>query len=80
MLKLRRDALGDYEARVVAQAERMRSLADDAFRAGKAEPADLVEAAELRFDALLGQVDLKVALMQAEVDLLTAAGRVEEVR
>ena len=31
--------LGDYEARVVAQAERMRSLADDAFRAGKAEPA-----------------------------------------
>lgn len=80
VLKLRRDALGDYEARVVAQAERMRSLADDAFRAGKAEPADLVEAAELRFDALLGQVDLKVALMQAEVDLLTAAGRVEEVR
>ena len=29
VLKLRRDALGDYEARVVAQAERMRSLADD---------------------------------------------------
>jgi len=78
-LKLRREALSAYELRVLASAERMRTLADEAFRAGKAEPADLVEAAELRFDALLGQVDLQAAVMRAEVDLLAAAGRVEEV-
>ena len=78
LLTLRRDALASYEREVLGKADRMHALVDDAFRTGKAVPDDLLEAAEIRFDALLTHVDMKAAVMQAEVDVLAAAGRVEE--
>ncbi len=81
LLTLRRDALASYEREVLGKADRMHALVDDAFRTGKAVPDDLLEAAEIRFDALLTHVDMKAAVMQAEVDVLAGGGRVgEQVR
>jgi len=80
LLKMRRDALADYEREILGKSDRMRVLAVEAFRAGQAEVDDLVLASETHHDALITHLDLKAAVMQAEVDVLAAAGRIEEVR
>jgi cobalt-zinc-cadmium efflux system outer membrane protein len=80
LLAMRRSALADYERDVLGKSDRMRTLAAEAFRAGQAEIDDLVGAAETHYDALLTHIDLKSAVMQAEVEVLAAAGRIEEVR
>jgi cobalt-zinc-cadmium efflux system outer membrane protein len=80
LLKMRRDALADYEREILGKSDRMRALAVEAFRAGQAEVDDLVLASETHHDARIIHIDLKAAVMQAEVDVLAAAGRIEEVR
>jgi cobalt-zinc-cadmium efflux system outer membrane protein len=80
LLKMRRDALADYEREILGKSDRMRTLALEAFRAGQAEVDDLVIASETHHDVRIIHIDLKAAVMQAEVDVLAAAGRIEEVR
>jgi outer membrane protein, heavy metal efflux system len=79
LLEMRRSALADYEREILGKSDRMRTLAADAFRTGQAEVDELVLASETHYDALITHIDLKAAVMQAEVDVLAAAGRIEEV-
>lgn len=80
LLEMRRAALADYEREILGKSDRMRVLAVEAFRTGQAEIDDLVLASETHHDALITHIDLKAAVMQAEVDVLAAAGRIEETR
>ena len=77
MLEERRAALAAFDRDVVDRLPTLRPMAEDAYRMGQGGIVELLDAAEARTEAELAGVELVESVVQAEVDLLGAAGAVD---
>jgi cobalt-zinc-cadmium efflux system outer membrane protein len=72
--------LATYDADVLAKIATIKQMAEDSFRTGDSELIDLLDATRTRFEVKLTRIDLLEAAVEAEVDVLSVTGRIEEVR
>ncbi len=70
----RRERLARHRAEVLARAEELRRIALAAFRGGSAELLVLVDAERAAREARLSAIELAIAVVEAETDLLLLAG------
>ncbi len=70
----RRERLARHRAEVLARAEELRRIAMAAYRGGSAELLVLVDAERASREARLTAIELAVAVVEAETDLLLLAG------
>ena len=71
--------LAQFDHDVHARLPELQQMSEDAYRAGEAELIDLLDATRTRFEIQLQRIDLLEATAEAEVDVLSATGRIEEV-
>ncbi len=70
----RRERLARHRATVLERTEELRRVAEAAYRGGNADLLDLVDAERASREARLAAVELSVAAIEAEADLLLLAG------
>lgn len=76
LLQDRRATLVGFETEVLEQIPGLRERAEDAYLLGQIDIIGLLDAFESLADARMTGVDLREAVMQAEVDVLEATGQV----
>ncbi|HEX7481539.1 MAG TPA: TolC family protein [Polyangiales bacterium] len=74
VLVARRTALAGYDSAVLQRLPELRKMAEDAYKSGKASLLELLDSVRSNIDVRLQRVDLVSAVMTAEVDVLAAAG------
>jgi len=79
LLRERRAALAAFDREVVDHLPALRRMAEDAYRTGQGGIVELLDATQARTEAELAGVDLVTSVMQAEVDVLGAAGTVDSI-
>ncbi len=77
VLAERRAALAAFDRDVVERLPTLRRMAEDAYRLGRGGVVELLDAAQARTEAELAGVVLVEQVVEAEVDLLGAAGAVD---
>lgn len=75
VLLQRRETLAMLERDVMSQLPEMRQMAEDAYREGKADILELLDAMRSRTTARLVHVDDLEAVIQAEIDVLALTGK-----
>ncbi len=73
VLAARRAALADYDTAVLQHLPELRTMAEDAYKSGKASLLELLDSVRSNIDVQLQRVDLLSSVMSAEVDVLAAA-------
>ena len=79
VLAERRAALAAFDRDVVDRLPTLRRMAEDAYRLGQGGIVELLDAAQARTEAELAGIELVESVVQAEVELLGAAGVVDRV-
>jgi cobalt-zinc-cadmium efflux system outer membrane protein len=77
VLEERRAALAAFDRDVVDRLPTLRRMAEDAYRMGQGGIVELLDAAQARTEAELAGIELVESVVQAEVDVLGAAGAVD---
>jgi cobalt-zinc-cadmium efflux system outer membrane protein len=80
LLENRRKAAATFEQEVYARITGMKKMAEDSYRGGQTPLSELLDATRAGFDATLARIDMREAVVQAEIDVLAATGRIEEIR
>ncbi|MFH1812633.1 MAG: TolC family protein [Pseudomonadota bacterium] len=71
----RREALEAFRTRMSDRLPGLRQMAEDAYRLGRGSIVELLDATRVRYETQLGQLDLMAGLMEAELRLEAAKGR-----
>ncbi len=79
LLRERRAALASFEREVGDRLPTLRRMAEDAYRTGQGGIVELLDATQARTEAQLAGVALVQSVVQAEVDVLGAAGVADTV-
>jgi cobalt-zinc-cadmium efflux system outer membrane protein len=79
VLEERRAALAAFDRDVVDRLPTLRRMAEDAYRMGQGGIVELLDAAQARTEAELAGIELVASVVEAEVDLLGAAGAVDSL-
>jgi cobalt-zinc-cadmium efflux system outer membrane protein len=79
LLEHHKQVLVQFDRDVHARLPELQQMSEDAYRAGEAELIDLLDATRTRFEIQLQRIDLLESTAEAEVDVLAATGRIEEV-
>lgn len=79
ILATRRETLIAFERDVMDHLPDLRRMAEDAYRLGQSGVLDLLDVVRSQTDLQLTHVDQLAAVLEAEVDTLFAAGRIEDL-
>jgi outer membrane protein, heavy metal efflux system len=79
LLEHHKEVLAAFDRDVFAKLPQLKQMSEDAYRAGEAELIDLLDATRTRFEIDLQRIDLVETTAQAEVDVLAATGRIEDM-
>ena len=79
LLANRRKAAQSFEQDVLAKIGFMQQMAEDSYRGGQTGLEDLLDATRASFEARLAHIDVREAVIQAEIDVLAVTGRIEEL-
>lgn len=77
LLTQRRATLATFEREVLSRLPTLRQMAEDAYRGGKSTILELLDATRSRTELQLSHLDLIAGVMQAEIDILAAAGLID---
>jgi cobalt-zinc-cadmium efflux system outer membrane protein len=80
LLTQRQATLAAFERDVLSQLPTLRQMAEDAYRSGKSSILELLDASRSRTESQLNHLNLVEAVMQAEIDTVTAAGLIDSLR
>lgn len=79
VLAERRTALANFSHDVVSHLPTLRRMAEDAYRFGQGSIVELLDAGQARTEAELAHIELVASVAQAEIDVLGAAGAVDQL-
>lgn len=79
VLATRRATLAAFERDVMVRLPELRRMAEDAYSLGQSGILDLLDVVRSQIDLHLTHVDLLAAVLEAEVDTLFSAGRIEDL-
>ncbi len=80
LLEHRRKAVATFEQEVFSKIPTLQQMAEDSFRSGQTQLIELLDATRARFEVKLTHIDMRDAVIQAEIDVLAVTGRIEEMR
>ena len=80
LLEHRRKAVATFEQEVFSKIPTLQQMAEDSFRSGQTQLIELLDATRARFEVKLTHIDMLEAVIQAEIDVLSVTGRIEEIR
>ena len=80
LLEHRRKAVATFEQEVFSKIPTLQQMAEDSYRSGQTQLIELLDATRARFEVKLTHIDMREAVIQAEVDVLAVTGRIEEMR
>ncbi|HEY0132927.1 MAG TPA: TolC family protein [Nannocystis sp.] len=80
LLEHRRKAVATFEQEVFSKIPTLQQMAEDSFRSGQTQLIELLDATRARFEVKMTHIDMREAVIQAEIDVLAVTGRIEEIR
>ena len=80
LLEHRRAAVLTFEQEVSSKIPALKQMAENSYRGGQTQLIELLDATRARFEVELTHIDMREAVIQAEIDVLAVTGRIEELR
>lgn len=78
LLEHRRRALETFEKEVLVRLPTLQQMSEDSVRAGQAQL--MLDVTRTRLEVKVTHIDMQESTIQAEIDVLAASGRIEEIR